>query len=100
MADLGKPLRKLNSIQVVKLRSMQLQEFKKVRTFIMEPIIMFLTWRVEEDHGLCRVRQNSIAFGKSTSQRIYSKQRTHKIGKKRHKYGLKHALHTLDGHLK
>ena len=22
----------------------------------------------------------------------------HKIGKKRHKYGLKHALHSLDGH--
>ena len=26
--------------------------------------------------------ENSIAFGKSTSQRSYSKQRTHKIGKK------------------
>ena len=38
--------------------------------------------------------------GKSTSQRIYSKQRTHKIEKKRHKYGLKHALHSLDGHFK
>ena len=25
-------------------------------------------------------RDNSIAFGKSTSQRIYPKQRTHKIG--------------------
>ena len=35
---------------------------------------------------------NSIAFGKSTSQRIYSKQPTHKIGKKRHKYG-----HCLEG---
>ena len=44
--------------------------------------------------------ENSIAFGKSTTQRIYSKQRTHEIGKKRHKYGLKHALHSLDGHLK
>ena len=44
--------------------------------------------------------KNSIAFGKSTSQRIYSKQRTHKIGGKRHKYGLKHALHTLDGHFR
>ena len=44
--------------------------------------------------------KNSIAFSKSTSQRIYSKQRTHKIGKKRHKYVLKHALHTLDGHFK
>ena len=43
---------------------------------------------------------NSIAFGKSTSQRIYSKQRTHKIGKKQHKYGLRHALHTLDDHFK
>ena len=43
---------------------------------------------------------NSIAFGKSTSQRIYSKQRTHEIGKKQHKYGLKHALHTLDGHFR
>ena len=28
---------------------------------------------------------DSIAFGKPTSQRIYSKQRTHKIGEKRHK---------------
>ena len=44
--------------------------------------------------------ENSIAFGKSTSQRIYSKQRAHKIGKKQHKYGLKHALHTLDGHFR
>ena len=47
-----------------------------------------------------RRNTNSIAFGKSTSQRIYSKQRTHKIGKKRHKYGLKYALHTLDGHFR
>ena len=44
--------------------------------------------------------QNSIAFGKSTSQRIYSKQSTHKIGGKPHKCGLKHALHTMDGHFK
>ena len=44
--------------------------------------------------------RNSIAFGKSTSQRIYSKQRTYKIGKKRHKYDLKHSLHSLDGHFK
>ena len=43
---------------------------------------------------------NSIAFGNSTSQRIYSKQRTHKKGKKGHTYGLKHALHSLDGHSK
>ena len=42
----------------------------------------------------------SIAFGKSTSQRIYCKQRTHKTGKKLYKYGLKHALHSLDGHFK
>ena len=32
--------------------------------------------------------ENLIAFGKSTSQRIYPKQRTHTTGKKRHKYGL------------
>ena len=37
------------------------------------------------------VRRDSIAFGNSTSQRIYSKQRTHKIGGKGYKYGLKHA---------
>ena len=42
----------------------------------------------------------SIAFGKSTSHRIYSKQHTHKIGEKRHNYGLKHALHSLDGHFR
>ena len=41
---------------------------------------------------------NSIAFGKSTSQSIYSKQHTPKIGYKLHKYGLKHALHSLDDH--
>ena len=43
---------------------------------------------------------NSIAFGKSTSQRIYPKQRAHKIGYKLHKYGLKHALHSLEGHFR
>ena len=43
---------------------------------------------------------NSIAFGKSTSQRIYPKQHTPKIGLKLHKYGLKHALHILDGHFR
>ena len=43
---------------------------------------------------------NSIAFGKSTSQRIYSEQHVPKIGWKLHKYGLKHALHTLDGHFR
>ena len=37
---------------------------------------------------------NSIAFGKYTSQRISPKQRRLEIGKKRHKYGLKHDLHT------
>ena len=41
---------------------------------------------------------NSIAFGKSTSQRIYPEQRTPKIGWKIHKYGLQHALHSLDDH--
>ena len=43
---------------------------------------------------------NSIAFGKSTSQRIYPEQHTPKIRWKLHKYGLKHALHTLDDHLR
>ena len=43
---------------------------------------------------------NSIAFGKSTSQRIYPEQHTPIIGWKLHKYGLKHALHTLDGHFR
>ena len=28
------------------------------------------------------IKKNFIAFGKSTSQRIYSKQRTHKIGER------------------
>ena len=44
--------------------------------------------------------KNSIAFGKSTSQRIYTEQNVPKIGWKLHKYGLKHALHTLDGHFR
>ena len=44
--------------------------------------------------------KNSIAFGKSTSQRIYREQHVPKIGWKLHKYGLKHALHTLDGHFR
>ena len=35
--------------------------------------------------------KTSIAFGKSTSQRIYPQQHTPKIGWKLHKYGLKHA---------
>ena len=43
---------------------------------------------------------NSIAFGKSTSQRIYREQHTPKIGWKLHKYRLKHALHTLDDHFR
>ena len=43
---------------------------------------------------------NSIAFGKSTSQRIYPEQHTPKIGWKLHKYGLKHVLHTLDDHFR
>ena len=37
----------------------------------------------------CKVHGATVQ--KSTSQTIYSKQRTHKIGKKRHKCGLKHA---------
>ena len=44
--------------------------------------------------------ENSIAFGKSTSHGIFPKEHTPKIVKKRHKYGLKHALHTLDGHFR
>ena len=44
--------------------------------------------------------KDTIAFGKSTSQRIYPKQQTPKIGWKLHKYGLKHALHILDGHFR
>ena len=43
---------------------------------------------------------NSIAFGKSTSQRIYREQHAPKIGWKLHKYRLKHALHTLDDHFR
>ena len=43
---------------------------------------------------------NSIAFGKSTSQRIHPEQHTPKIGWKLHKYGLQHALHTLDDHFR
>ena len=43
---------------------------------------------------------NSIAFGKSTSQRIHPEQHTPKIGWKLHKYGLKNALHTLDDHFR
>ena len=46
------------------------------------------------------LRGDSIAFGKSTSQRIYTEQHVRKIGWKLHKYGLKHALHTLDGHFR
>ena len=44
--------------------------------------------------------ENCIAFGKSTSQRIYPEQHTPKIGWKLRKYGLKHALHTLDDHFR
>ena len=45
-------------------------------------------------------KRNSIAFGKSTSQRIYREQHTPQIGWKLHKYRLKHALHTLDDHFR
>ena len=44
--------------------------------------------------------KNSVAFGKSTSQRTYREQHTPKIGWKLHKYRLKHALHTLDDHFR
>ena len=44
--------------------------------------------------------KNSIAFGKSTSQRIYREQHTPQIGWKLHKYRLKNALHTLDDHFR
>ena len=43
---------------------------------------------------------NSVAFRKSTSQRIYPKQCGDRIGKKRHECGLKHALRTLDGNFR
>ena len=66
--------------------------------------MLYIAWMVIlGDHGIEKIsfeNFNSIAFGKSTSQRIYSKQHTHKIGKKRNKYGLKHALETLDGHFR
>ena len=45
-----------------------------------------------------RILRNSIAFGKSTPQRIYPKQYTPKIGYKLHSY--RHALHILDDHFK
>ena len=48
----------------------------------------------------CLLGGNYIAFGKSTSQRIYPEQHTPKIGWKLHKYGLKHALHTSDDHFR
>ena len=51
-------------------------------------------------HVLGRIYVYSIAFGKSTSQRIYREQHTPKIGWKLHKYRLKHALHTLDDHFR
>ena len=43
---------------------------------------------------------NSIAFGKSTSLRICPEQHTAQIGWKLHEYGLKYALHVLDGHFR
>ena len=44
--------------------------------------------------------KDSIAFGKSTLQRIYPEQHTPNIGWKLLKYGLKDALHTLDDHFR
>ena len=58
-----------------------------------------LTTSLRGDFLLGRMK-NSIAFGKSTSQRIYREQHTPKIGWKLHKYRLKHALHTLDDHFR
>ena len=52
-------------------------------------------------HGLSPQKlENYIAFGKSTSQRIYPKQHTPKIGQKLDKCSLKHALHILEGHFR
>ena len=59
----------------------------------------FVLWK----DGCCHQRRrntNSIAFGKSTSQRLYREQHTPKIGWKLHQYRLKHALHTLDDHFR
>ena len=50
--------------------------------------------------GSLEAPENSIAFGKSTLQRIHPEQHTPKIGWKLHKYGLQHALHTLDDHFR
>ena len=63
----------------------KVQKFTKKRTIPQNTILLV---------------QNSIAFGRSTSQRIYPQQHTPKIGWKLHKYGLKHALHTLDDHFR
>ena len=52
------------------------------------------------ENPLKKAISNSIAFGKSTSQRIYREQQTPKKGWKLHKYRLKHALHTLDDHFR
>ena len=57
-------------------------------------------WLVSVQSKDVLLNQNSIAFGKSTSQRIYREQYTPKIGWKLHKYRLKHALHTLDDHFR
>ena len=46
------------------------------------------------------VLENSITYGKSTSQQIHPKQHTHKIGGKRQKYGFRDALYILDGHFR
>ena len=64
--------------------------------------MLYIPWMVIlGDHNIIKTSfENSIAFGKSTSQRIYTEQHVPKIGWKLHKYGLKHALHTLDGHFR
>ena len=45
-------------------------------------------------------KEISIVPRNTTSQRIYPEQQIFKIGHKLHKYRLKHALHTLDGHFR
>ena len=64
---------------------------------------MWLHWGQRQTCGYTSqndITKNSIAFGKSTSQRIYREQHTPKIGWKLQKYRLKHALHTLDDHFR
>ena len=54
--------------------------------------MLYICWMVIlGDHNIIKRNfENSIAFGKSTSHRIYPEQHTPKI---------EHALHSLDGHI-